>query len=204
MNLLDILLAVIVGGSVVAGFVAGFARAAIGFLAVIVGIPIGFWFYGIPAAWIRRFVSNETAASVLGFLVVFFGVQLAGGLLGKLLSKLFKWTGLSGLDRIFGAGFGLVRGALMAIAFIAVLMAFTPSPLPNWMVGSVVLPYAVDASNACASLAPNALKEAYRNSLAEIRQAWKDQVKKAEEYREKIGGKPSKSPGKSKLKAVEQ
>ena len=196
MNLLDILLAVIIGGSLAAGFRAGLARAAIGLLAVIGGIVTAFWFYEIPAAWIHGFVSNATAANVLGFVTVFFTVQLVGGIVGKVLSKFLKWTGLAGIDRVFGAGFGLVRGLMMATAFIAALMAFTPSPTPTWMVGSQFLPYAVEASDAIATLAPRAVKDHFQNSLTEIRKAWDDQVKRAEEYRGKLG--------KSKLKAVEQ
>ena len=188
MNLLDLLLIVIVGASVALGIKAGFARAAIGFIAVIGGILFGFWFYGIPAAWIRGFLNSPATSNILGFILVFFGFQLAGGLLGKLFSKLFKWTGLSWLDRVFGAGFGLVRGALMAVAFVAVLMAFTPTPPPNWMVDSAALPYAIDASHACASLAPNALKEAFRNTMAEVRKNWDDQVKKARQPRKKEPG----------------
>jgi hypothetical protein len=66
----------------------------------------------------------------------------------------------------------------MAIAFVAVLMAFTPKPLPNWMYDSEVLPYAIDASNMCAALAPNAIKDAFRESLLDIRKAWDEQLKK--------------------------
>jgi len=64
------------------------------------------------------------------------------------------------------------------VAFIAVLMAFTPKPAPNWKVDSKVLPYAIDASNLCAALAPNAIKEAFRESMNDIRKIWDDQVKK--------------------------
>ena len=52
MSLLDLLLIAIVGGSVVSGFLAGFARAGVGFAAAVTGILFGFWFYGIPAEWI--------------------------------------------------------------------------------------------------------------------------------------------------------
>jgi membrane protein required for colicin V production len=185
-NLLDILLAAIVAGSVVAGWMAGFARAAIGFIAVVGGILCGFWFYGIPTAWMREVLRSETVANVAGFVVVFFTFQLAGGVAGKVLSKLFQWTGLSFLDRFFGAGFGLVRGALAAVALVAVLMAFTPRPTPNWMAGSAVLPYAVDAADLCAALAPRALKDGVREGMAEIRKVWEDQVRRAERFRNKM------------------
>jgi len=177
-NLLDVLLVVIVGCSVVAGYAAGFARVGVGFIATITGVLCGFWFYGIPAGWIHQYIKSATASNLAGFLVVFFAFVFAGALIGKLLSKLFRWTGLSWLDRLIGAGFGFVRGTLIAVAFIAVLMAFTPAPTPHWMVNSKVLPYAIDASHLCAALAPSAIKDAFRESMADVRKAWDEQLKK--------------------------
>jgi membrane protein required for colicin V production len=177
-NLLDILLAVILGLSIAAGFRAGFARVGIGFIATITGLLFGFWFYGIPAAWFHRYISSPALSSLLGFFAVLAVFNLAGALVGKLLSSLFKWTGLSWLDRVMGGAFGLVRGALIAIAFVAVLIAFTPRPMPNWMVDSAMLPYAIDASNLCAAMAPSSIKEAFRESMEDIRKAWDEQLKK--------------------------
>ena len=179
MSLLDLVLIAIVGGSVVFGFLAGFARAGIGLLAAITGVVFGFWFYGIPAAWIHKFVSSVAFSNLVGFLVVFFACTVLGGLIGNLLAKLLKWTGLSWLDRLMGAGFGLVRGALAGVAFVSVLMAFTPRPVPAWMTGSALLPYAIDMSNVIASLAPRALKDPVRDTVREIRQAWDDEVRKS-------------------------
>lgn len=178
MNLLDLMLVVIVGTSVVTGFLAGFARVGIGFIAVVCGLVFGFWFYGIPADYIHQHLNSKTASNLLGFFLVFFGFIFVGALIGKLLSRLFKWTGLSWLDRLLGGAFGFVRGGLIAVAFIAVLMAFNPTPPPTWMVDSKILPYAIDASNICAALAPNAVKEAFRESMRDIRKAWEDQMKK--------------------------
>jgi len=178
-NLLDIVLVVIIAASVVTGFLAGFARVGIGFLATFAGLLLGFWFYGIPAAWIHDHGVHSVAASnLLGFFVVFLACTTLGHMIGKLLSKLFKWTGLSWLDRLLGAAFGFVRGSLIGIVLVAVLLAFTPKPLPNWMIHSRVLPYAIDASNLCADLAPNAIKDAFRESMRDIRKAWQDQFKK--------------------------
>jgi membrane protein required for colicin V production len=178
-SFLDLVLIAIIGGSVVSGFLAGFARAGVGFLAAITGVLFGFWFYGIPAAWIHKFVSSVAVSNLVGFLVVFVAFVALGGLIGKLLSKLFKWTGLSWLDRLMGAGFGFVRGGLIAVAFVSVLLAFTPRPVPAWMTGSFLLPYAIDTSNVLASLAPRALKDPVRDAVREIRQAWDDEVRKS-------------------------
>ena len=179
MSLLDLLLAVIVGGSVVFGFLAGFARAGVSFLAAIAGVLFGFWFYGIPADFIHRYVGSQTFSNIFGFLTVFFVCVLMGALIGKLLAKLLKWTGLSWLDRMMGAGFGLVRGVVAAVAFVSILLAFTPKPVPNWMTGSLLLPYAIDASNMVATLAPRALKNSVRETVGEVHQLWDDQVRKS-------------------------
>ena len=204
MSLLDLIVLVFIVASVVGGFVAGFARSGIGFLAAVFGVLCGFWFYGIPAAAVHKYVHSVTASNLIGFFVVFFGLIFVGALIGKLLSKLFKWTGLSWLDRLMGAAFGLVRGALVAVAFIAVLLAFTPKPTPNWMVNSTVLPYAIDASNMLAALAPNVIKEAFRDSVREIRKIWDEQLREARLKLESKKPKPEPESGKEAPKKKEK
>ena len=62
-----------------------------------------------------------------------------------------------------------MRGGLIAVVMIAVLLAFTPKPMPNWIVKSQSLPYAMEASDTIASLAPNAVRNAFRESMLELR-----------------------------------
>jgi membrane protein required for colicin V production len=175
-SLLDLLMVIVIGASVVAGFVAGFARVSIGFVAAILGVVFGFWFYGVPAGWIHRYLHSVAVSNLIGFLLVFWAILAIGALFAKVTSKLFKWTGLSWLDRLLGGAFGLVRGALIAVVMIAVLLAFTPKPMPNWMVKSQVLPYAMEASSAIASLAPNSIRNALRESVLELRSVWDQQL----------------------------
>ena len=177
MSLLDVIMLAVIGISISTGFRAGFARVGMGLLAGLLGAIFGFWFYGTPAGWVRVYVHSGTVANLIGFILVFWTFLLAGAVLGKISSRLFKWTGLSWLDRLMGAAFGLARGALITVALIAVLMAFTPKPMPNWMVDSKLLPYATGASGMLASLAPNAIKEAFRESLREIRTLWDAQIR---------------------------
>ena len=197
MSLLDLLFVLIVASSAAAGFAAGFARVGIGFFAAILGVVFGFWFYGIPAGWVHQYLKSVTVSDLIGFLLVFWAFLVAGALLAKLISKLFKWTGLSWLDRLLGGAFGLVRGALIAVAIIAVLLAFTPKPMPNWMVKSQLLPYAMEASDAVSRLAPNAIKTAFRESMYELRRLWDEQLQKSrEELRALQPGAPGSRPKK--------
>ena len=159
------------------------------------GVLFGFWFYGVPAAWVHQYVHSATFSNLIAFFLILFGFLLAGALLAKLMAMFFRWTGLSWLDRLMGGVFGLARGALIVVALIAVLMAFTPKPLPNWMVNSITLPYAVNASNLMSQVAPAGIKMAFRDSLLEMRQAWLDQVRAARKELE-----PGRRPEKDKDK----
>ncbi len=179
MNLLDVLLAVIVGGSVIGGFRSGFTRTAFGLIATFAGVILGFWFYDIPGAWYVGMTGSKMVANLFGFFTVFLAVLAAGALAGRLVSGLFKLVGLSFLDRLAGAAFGFVRGAFVAASAVAILLAATPRPVPNWMSGSVLLPYALGASGVASSLAPQVLKDAVSGSVAEIKKAWSDEVEKA-------------------------
>ncbi len=198
MSLLDLLVLLIIASSVITGFMAGFARVGIGFAGLVAGIILGFWFYGIPAVWVHTYVKSQTTSNLIGFFLVFWACLLVGALIGKLVSKVFKWTGLSWVDKSMGAFFGLVRGAIISTAFIAVVMAFTPKPTPNWIVDSKVLPYAMGISSGFAALAPNSIKEAFRTTAGEIRETWNAQLKKT---KDELTGVSTQIQGKEERKA---
>ncbi len=174
MNWIDILLVLVVGFSILTGFTAGFARVGIGFIATLLGIFLGFWCYGIAAAYVLDYVSSRAIANLIGFFVIFIGVVFVGALIGHLLAKLFKWIGLSWLDRILGGGFGLVRGVIIAAALVTVLLAFAPSPPPRSVVDSKLMPYTLDASNMLAALTPREVKDAFRDTRDKLKKTWAD------------------------------
>jgi membrane protein required for colicin V production len=178
MNLLDLLLAAIVAASVIAGFRSGFTKATFGLIATIAGILLGFWFYDVPAAWYAGFFESKIVTYLLGFLTVFLAAIIAGGIAGRLFSAMFKAIGLKFADKLAGGLFGLVRGALLATGVVVMLLAATPRPSPQWMRGSVLLPYALDVSDWVASMAPPTVKTAVSDSINEIKSAWKSHDEK--------------------------
>lgn len=62
---------------------------------------------------------------LLAFVLCFVGVLIAWGLLAQLLRMLVRATPLSGIDRLLGSAFGLLRGVLI-LAALATLVALTP------------------------------------------------------------------------------
>jgi membrane protein required for colicin V production len=176
-NWLDFVILAILAASVATGFTRGFARAIFAIAATIVGILLATWTYGLAGGFLLDYVSHKSVANFIGFFIVFGAVVLVGAILGRLLAKLFKWVGLGWLDRLMGAGLGLVRGALVALAVVMILCAFSRNPPPSSVVHSRAAPYLIEAANLVASLAPRELRDGFDSSYEKVKQLWKEMWK---------------------------
>jgi len=172
-NWLDIVFAIVLISSVLEGLKEGFARTALGLAAVIVGLVCGLWFYGSVGALFESHV-GQTWANVLGFLVIFVGVIMAGGLLGALIAKLLKMIHLSWLDRLAGGAFGVLRGALVCAVIVAVMMAFSPKPPPGSVERSRIAPYVMGTARILVYAAPHEFSEGFHRSYDKLRALWDD------------------------------
>lgn len=83
------------------------------------------------ARWLPMGQAPEAAKYAAAFLLVFIGVVFAGGLLAWLTKKLVEAVGLRPVDRALGAGFGLLRGALLLMA-IAIVVNMSPLRRDEW------------------------------------------------------------------------
>ena len=74
-------------------------------------------------------------------MVVFLVVISIGGVVSWLTRTLIKHSGLSGVDRLLGGGFGLLRGALV-IGLAAIVLQFTGLDQDPWWQQARLRPYA--------------------------------------------------------------
>lgn len=173
MNWLDVLLALILVVSMVLSFRRGLSRTVIHLVSTILALVLSLWFYGMAGSYLLPYVSSRPAANLAGFILVFAGVLLLGGLISWVAGKFLKVTGLSLIDHALGAGFGMVRGILIAVALLMGIMAFYPGEKPpQSVVHSRMAPYVVQAARVFAAMAPHELKEGFRKSYAQVRSAW--------------------------------
>ncbi|HTS62827.1 MAG TPA: CvpA family protein [Candidatus Acidoferrales bacterium] len=173
MNWLDVVLGIILAACVVSGFRRGFSRQIIGLVSAVLALLLGLWFYGIPAGWFAPYLSSPALAGAAGFMVVFAAVWLLGMAVSAVVHRFLKFTGLSFFDHVLGAGFGLLRGALIAIAIVTGAMAFSRSDQPpRAIVESRMAPYVAGAAHVFASMAPHDLKEAFRKTYGQVKEAW--------------------------------
>ncbi len=168
----DVTLILIILWSVATGLRAGFARVVIGFLATIAAFLTGFWFYRVVAAKLAPWIANSSVANFAGFLILFVGVLILGSLVSKILSTLFKWVGLSWFNRLLGGAAGFVRGVLLVAALVDVLVAFAPSPTPEMLQHSLVVPYVSSIAGWLVDLAPRQLKDAFDQEMENLRRYW--------------------------------
>jgi membrane protein required for colicin V production len=173
MNWFDLLLALILAASVLTSFRKGLSREVIHLAAGILALLCGVWFYGTAAGFLAPYISSPSAARLAGFLAVFLGILVLGHLVSAIVGKFLRVTGLSFFDHVLGAGFGLARGALISIALVTGIMAFSPAGhAPDAVVHSRIAPYAVDGARVVASVAPHELREGFSKTYAEVKSAW--------------------------------
>ena len=173
MNWLDYLLIAILSLSMIQSFRRGLTREVIGLCAAAAALVLGMWFYGPAGALVRQRVNSDRAANLIGFLLVVFGVLLMGWMAGWIVRRFVKAVGLSFFDRLLGAVFGLIRGALVAIALLTAYIAFGPpsdsKTAPSAVVHSQIAPYLLEASSIFVDAAPMELKLSFRQVYDEAR-----------------------------------
>ncbi|MBC8166430.1 MAG: CvpA family protein [Bryobacteraceae bacterium] len=170
MNWVDWVLIAMLAGGVVDGFRAGFVRLVIGMVALIVGFFAASWFHGSISGYLLPYVPNQTLATLISCQIIFFGVLVLGAMIAALIVRVFKLVGLTPVDRVLGAGVGLVRASLILVVIAMLIMAFIPNRLPAAVHRSTIAPYIFGTSNAVASATPYEIRQGVENTYAEIRE----------------------------------
>ncbi len=147
MNWYDWFLLILAVIFVIEGVTKGLTRVVIGLGATLLGLFLAAWFYPTAAELVLPYVSHPSLAKFLGFLLVFVLVQLLGALVAWALTKLWKVTLLTWLDRLLGGCFGLFKAALIGVVLTMVLMAFPRVPVPLSIGNSRLAPYLIEASH---------------------------------------------------------
>src|SRR3569833_878491 len=118
MNWLDYVLIAILAFSAVQSFRRGFSREIISLGAAVAGLVLGMWFYATAGLLVRQWITSERVQHWVGFLMVFLAVVLVGALVGASVRKNQNTEKHTNNDRLLGAAFGLLRGAVIAIALL--------------------------------------------------------------------------------------
>ena len=134
--------------SAVIGLWRGFTAEALSLLTLLVSIWVAWAFAGRLEGMLGTWIGASPEVRIWAARVVVFVLALlVGGLISWIARKLIRHTGLSGLDRLLGAGFGLLR-ALVLVGLAVIVMEFLGLQQEPWWQEARLKPYADHAAAA--------------------------------------------------------
>jgi membrane protein required for colicin V production len=126
MAMVDWAIVLIILLAALGGMSQGFFRAAFSLAGLVLGLAAAAWNYTWIAKAVLPVVRFESLANAIGFVLIALFVMALAGLAGKILTKTVHGMGLGCVNKVAGAAFGLLQGALLVILMILVTIAFFP------------------------------------------------------------------------------
>jgi membrane protein required for colicin V production len=123
MNWLDFVILLIIVIATFLGLWVGLIRAGLFLVGIIVGVILAGRFY-LPFSQVLSFLPGEGTAKVVAFAIILIGVMVIAVLLAVLLKRLTSLVLLGWVDRLGGAIFGLLLGAIFCGALLAIWAKF--------------------------------------------------------------------------------
>ena len=131
MQTLDWILLGVLLVSLLLGLWRGLVYEVLSLLNWIASFVLAQWWAPVVAARLPMGNASEPVRYAAAFVLIFVGSLFALGLVAALVSKLIAAVGLRPVDRILGALFGALRGAVLLLA-VAVVVGMTPARSSPW------------------------------------------------------------------------
>ena len=123
MHWLDIAVLVILAVSAFNGLRQGLIKTALSLVGLIIGVILAGQFYQ-QLAGLLAFIPNEDIANIAAFILILVGVMVIANILARLLKFAVSVVLLGWVNRLGGAVFGLVLGAIFLSAILATWAKF--------------------------------------------------------------------------------
>ena len=181
MTLFDIIALLILGVSLLVGLVRGALREVTTVVAFLVAVAIALFSLRLTVPLARAAVHPAWAATAVALVAVFLAAYvLLRVLAGAVTRGVHSTTALGAVDRLIGAGFGLLRGLVVLGLFDLLFHSATPPELaPSWITQAKLYPLSEASAQALRALAPKGLSFA-RHLSPSIAQAVKSDDADAE------------------------
>ncbi|MGA2352058.1 MAG: CvpA family protein [Terracidiphilus sp.] len=149
--------------AVLGGLAQGFFRSVFSLAGLLLGLVLAAWNYGRIGGLLLPYVRSPRVANAIGFLLIAIVVMALAAIVGKILSKVFHQVGLGCLDRLLGAAFGFMQGAVMVMLVILVAVAFFPKA--PWLVEAKLPKLFFGACHVSTHMSPEDLAVRVRQGL---------------------------------------
>jgi membrane protein required for colicin V production len=132
MTTFDYVIVFLCGASAAVGLWRGFTKEALSLLTLLAAIWLAWRFGALVEPYLGEWAGAAEARVWAARLIVFVAVVIAGGLLAWVMRKVMRSAGLSGLDRLLGAAFGVVRGVVLVGLAVIILEFVGLDQDPMW------------------------------------------------------------------------
>ena len=163
MNGLDWLILGILLFSALHAAAQGFVFELFSLAGTVFGYFLAAWEYPVAAHYLLPYVKTEMVASGAGFLIIFVGVVIFAGVAGRIARWATTTVGLRWFDRLLGAVFGFLRGALIVVVLVMAMASFLPSS--RTLAQSAFAQYFLVAGRGAILAGPVELKQKFQDGL---------------------------------------
>lgn len=147
MTTVDYILIAIVLVSMLFGAIRGFLRESVALLGWLVGLWLAWRYAPLVEPYIGGTLADTELQEWVARIILLLGAVLAAYIIGSLLGYLVQRSGLTlGVDRILGAVFGLVRGAVI-VGFAVMLAQAAQMHDETWWKESKLIPVGVEMAS---------------------------------------------------------
>lgn len=151
MNATDYVMIAAIILSALVGAARGFLREAIAVAAWLIGLLIAWHFADLLGPHLGGLMSDSAVRPWAARIIIVVLVLLFGAALGAVLGHFVRLSIFSGMDRLLGFFFGLVRGFVLLGVFV-ILGQLLRLEGEHWWRGSLLLPYGESMANGLRTL----------------------------------------------------
>jgi membrane protein required for colicin V production len=170
-NLLDIVLATIIGFCLVRGIFRGLIKELSSIVGVVAGFYAAYSYYPWFSRFLRRWIDDPGYANILGCLILFVGIYLAVSAVGVIIKYLMNIVFLGWTDRLCGLVFGTLKGVLIVSVIVILLTAFLPKN-SSLLRDSLIVRHTMVISTTMVRVASVDMKKLFSEHLKELKQSW--------------------------------
>ena len=136
----DIIFLIIVSLSVLIGILRGLIKEVISISSLVAALWVSINFGSIFGAYFDAWIDEPGVQLWIGMIASFIAVILLGMFVARILSKIFRLSLSSRIDRFLGACFGFLRGCILTAIFV-LAGELTPATDRKWWDESNLIPY---------------------------------------------------------------
>lgn len=156
MTIIDWIFTAILAISMIVGVFRGFVKEAVSVGSLLIAVWASFQFAPLGESMLEDWVGSAAGRVWVARIAIFTLVLMLGGLVGWAISRFINQVGMSGVDRLLGIGFGLLRGAIICGLLVIVGPYLELDRDDHWQ-QSKLLPYVQTVADGISILAPKAL-----------------------------------------------